>query len=56
MKGGPDSRWYGYYVGHWEGDYTPVIDTTGSDDSSWLDARGYPLIFSISLQGRRVLE
>ena len=42
MKGGPDSMWYGYSVGHWEGDYTLVIDTTGSDDSSWLDPRGYP--------------
>jgi len=42
MKGGPDSTWYGYSVGHWEGDYTLVIDTTGSDDSSWLDPRGYP--------------
>ena len=41
-KGGPDSTWYGYSVGHWEGDYTLVIDTTGSDDSSWLDPRGYP--------------
>ncbi len=41
-KDGPDSTWYGYSVGHWEGDYTLVIDTTGSDESSWLDARGYP--------------
>jgi hypothetical protein len=23
-KGGPDPRWYGYSVGHWEGDYTRV--------------------------------
>jgi hypothetical protein len=41
-KGGPASRWYGYSVGHWDGDYTFVIDTVGSDDRSWLDNRGYP--------------
>jgi len=46
-KGGPDPTWYGYSVGHWDGDNTLVIDTTGSDDSEWLDPRGYPH----SLQG-----
>src|SRR3989442_1685593 len=46
-KGGPDPTWYGYSVGHWDGDNTLVIETTGSDDSEWLDPRGYPH----SLQG-----
>ena len=41
-KGGPPSRWYGYSVGHWDGDYTFVIDTTGSDDRSWMDNAGHP--------------
>ena len=41
-KGGPAARWYGYSVGHWDGDNTFVIDTVGSDDRSWLDSRGYP--------------
>ena len=41
-KGGPSSRWYGYSVGHWDGDHTFVINTSGSDDRSWVDARGYP--------------
>jgi hypothetical protein len=41
-KGGPESRWYGYSVGHWDGDYTFVIDTVGSDDRSWLDNAGHP--------------
>ena len=41
-KGGPDSRWYGYSVGHWDGDNTLVIETTGVDDSTWVDRRGYP--------------
>ena len=33
--------WQGYSVGRWEGD-TLVIDTTGFNDLSWLDARGTP--------------
>jgi len=41
-KGGPESRWFGYSVGHWEGDNTLVIDTVGSDDRTWVDPRGYP--------------
>jgi len=41
-KGGPDSRWYGYSVGHWDGDYTLVVETTGADDRTWMDRRGYP--------------
>jgi len=41
-KGGPASRWYGYSVGHWDGDYTLVIDTSGSNDESWLDTSGHP--------------
>jgi len=51
-KGGPDSRWYGYSVGHWEGDNTLVIDTIGSDDSSWLDPRGYPHSVEAHVQER----
>jgi hypothetical protein len=41
-KNGPDSRMYGYSVGHWENDHTLVIDTTGSDDRTWLNNTGYP--------------
>jgi hypothetical protein len=51
-KGGADSRWYGYSVGHWEGDNTLVIDTVGSDDSSWLDPRGYPHSVEAHVQER----
>jgi hypothetical protein len=39
---GVPSRWYGYSVGHWDGDDTLVIDTTGSNDTSWVDKAGYP--------------
>src|ERR1700680_4066284 len=41
-KGGPDPTWYGYSVGHWDGDNTLVVDTTGRDDRSWGGPRGYP--------------
>jgi hypothetical protein len=38
----PDPRYYGYSVGHWDGDYTFVVDTVGVDDSTWLDNEGHP--------------
>jgi len=41
-KGAPDSRFYGYSVGHWEDDHTFVVDTTGLDDRTWLDEAGHP--------------
>ena len=41
-KGAPDPRYFGYSVGHWEGDNTLVVDTTGFDDRSWLDRDGHP--------------
>src|SRR5665213_895747 len=41
-KDGLPSRWYGYSVGHWDGDYTLVIDTTGVNDQTWLDKGGHP--------------
>ena len=37
-----DSRYYGYSVGHWDGDYTFVVDTAGLDDGTWLDNAGHP--------------
>jgi len=41
---GPDAEpwWYGYSVGHWEGD-TLVVETTGFVDNIWLDVRGAPM-------------
>jgi hypothetical protein len=41
-KGGPEAKWYGYSVGHWDGDHTLVVETNGVDDRSWVDRRGYP--------------
>jgi hypothetical protein len=34
--------WYGYSVGHWEGD-TLVVETTGFKDDGWLDVIGNPM-------------
>jgi hypothetical protein len=41
-KDGVPSRFYGYSVGHWEGDNTLVLETTGLSDSTWLDKAGHP--------------
>jgi len=38
----PEPWWYGYSVGHWEGD-TLVVETTGFRDDVWLDVEGSPL-------------
>lgn len=48
----PDPRWYGYSVGRWDGDYTFVVDTTGSDDRSWLDSAGHPHSLEMRVQER----
>ena len=37
----PEPTWYGYSVGHWEGN-TLVVETTGFNDQSWLDSDGHP--------------
>jgi len=37
----PDPTWYGYSVGHWDGN-TLVVQTTGFNDESWIDNLGHP--------------
>jgi len=37
-----DPTWYGYAIGHWEGDDTLVVESTGFRDSTWLGPTGYP--------------
>jgi hypothetical protein len=51
-KGAPDSRYYGYSVGHWDGDYTFVIDTAGLDGRTWLDEAGHPHSIDAHIQER----
>ena len=52
VRGAPESRYYGYSVGHWEGDHTLVIDTTGLDERPWLDEAGHPRSSSARIQER----
>ena len=37
----PDPRYYGYSIGHWDGDYAFVINTVGMDERAWLDENGH---------------
>ena len=48
----PDPRFYGYSVGHWDGDYVFVVDSLGSDDRSWLDTAGHPHSLEMRVQER----
>lgn len=41
----PEPWWYGYSIGHWDGD-TLVVETTGFRDDVWLDVEGSPLTSS----------
>jgi len=41
-KGDPQPWWYGYSIGHWEGEDL-VVETTGLRDGEWLDIWGSPL-------------
>jgi hypothetical protein len=47
-----DPRYNGYSVGHWEDDYTLVIDTTGLDERSWATKSGYPHSVDAHVQER----
>ena len=37
----PNPTWWGYSVGHWEGD-TLVVESAGFNDRTWLDFAGHP--------------
>ena len=52
VRGAPESRYYGYSVGHWENDNTFVIDTTGVDERPWLDEEGHPRSSAAHIQER----
>jgi len=52
QKGGPDPRYYGYSVGHWDGDYAFVVDTAGMDERVWLDHNGHPHSADLKVQER----
>lgn len=37
-----DPAWYGHAIGHWEGDYTFVVESSGFTDKTWISPAGYP--------------
>jgi hypothetical protein len=41
LPANPQPTWFGYSVGHWEGDAL-VVETTGFNDQGWLDNAGKP--------------
>ena len=47
-----DPKYNGYSVGHWEDDYTFVVDTTGLDESTWTTKNGYPHTSTAHVQER----
>jgi hypothetical protein len=51
-EGGPDPRWYGFSVGKWDGDYAFVVDTTGTDETPWLDRAGDPRSSDLKVEER----
>jgi len=51
-KKGPDPRWFGYSVGHWEDDNTFVVETNGADDRSWIDGAGHLHSIDMTIEER----
>jgi hypothetical protein len=47
----PDPWWYGYSIGHWEGD-TLVVQTTGFKGPGWIDEEGTPITSAGRLKER----
>ena len=37
----PEPRWFGYSIGKWEDDYTFVVQTSGTDERTWVDRAGH---------------
>jgi hypothetical protein len=37
-----DPTWFGYAIGHWEGDDTFVVQSIGFNDKTWLGPTGFP--------------
>jgi hypothetical protein len=47
-----DPKYNGYSVGHWEDDYTFVVDTTGLEERTWTAKNGYPHTVNAHVQER----
>jgi hypothetical protein len=48
----PEPRWFGYSVGKWVDDYTLVVETTGTDERTWIDRAGRPHSADLHVQER----
>jgi hypothetical protein len=48
----PEPRWYGYSVGKWADDYTFVVQTSGTDDRTWVDRAGRPHSADLRIEER----
>jgi hypothetical protein len=38
----PEPRWFGYSIGKWQDDTTFVVQTSGTDERTWVDRAGRP--------------
>jgi hypothetical protein len=47
-----DPKYNGYSIGHWEDDYTFVVDTTGLTPETWASRSGYPHSVDAHVQER----
>jgi len=47
----PNPTWWGYSVGHWDGD-TLVVDTAGFNGKAWLDFAGHPTTDALHIRER----
>ena len=48
----PEPRWFGYSVGKWVDDSTLVVETTGTNDKTWIDRAGRPQSLEMRVQER----
>jgi hypothetical protein len=51
-KDAHDPKYNGYSIGHWEDDYTFVVDTTGLVPETWATRSGYPHSVDAHVQER----
>jgi len=47
-----DSGWMGVSVGHWEDDYTFVVESAGFNDKTWISEEGIPHSDEMKLEER----
>lgn len=48
----PEPRWFGYSTGKWVDDYTMVVETSGTDERTWIDRAGRPHSADLRIEER----